>query len=161
MEKLRKIEYFPIGDMRKISALLVGKMKERIFERGFDKDGKRFKKYSQSYIDLLEDEKRLRAQSNLRGFSLEVGPKKIATRNPRLTGRTARDLRPIRRLIRKDNLAVGWESDQADIVVKLEEMGRDFVNDLPKQEKQWLVRKLGESWDKQIRQVKNKIINVG
>ena len=146
--------------MLKIAALYTAVFKKRVFQRGLDKNGKQFKKYSKAYEELLRDEKKLRERMAAKGLSLEISNSKIALRNPRLTGRTARDLKVIQRQVKKNQIVIGWESDQADIVRRLEEMGRDFVSDIPDNEMEWLVNQLGKSWDRQIRKVRNKTINI-
>jgi hypothetical protein len=133
-----------------------------VFRDGKDKDGRPFPRYSEKYQELLErDFKRIRDGKRIKGYEgrkLETSGKKRATRNPVLTGRTSEDIKV--RGVAKDYFILGWRR-RGDIVRGLEGMDRDFINDIPKKDWNFLLNQFGKSIDRQWRKLQNVNITVG
>lgn len=159
---LKKIEYFPIEDVKKIAALHQTKFYKRVAEQGKDKDGNQLPEYSESYLDFLQSDAREGGKriGGLKGISIDNSPAKIAKRKFRLRGRTMSNFGV--RDIQKDEYQLGWDGEAAGIVEinANRRIKRDIIG-VPDKEMDWVVNLLGKSFDRQINKVKNITVNVG
>ena len=164
---LEKVQFFPVDGVRRIAVEHVSVFSRRVFRNGIDSDGKQLKPYSKKYQDMIASDFRDESGSRLEGYrdvSIESAPRKIAMRNPVLTGKTARNLRV--RNVKSDQYSLGWDGEPAQIVQELAGMGRDIAglgggDPVPAKEQQFIVERFARLVDKEFRKLKDVKIRVG
>jgi len=159
---LSKIKYFDRNGLSKIAAEHITKFKQRVTQRGLDKDDQPFPKYSDSYMDFLLSNGKTngKRKANVKGLPLTVNPTKIARRLFFLRGLTMRNFRV--RGVSTDNYTLGWDGEAAGIVEA--NAGRRVKRDIigvPDSEMNWVLSRLGKLIDKEFAKIKSKTIKVG
>ena len=156
--------------MRKTAAEYLTYFKRRVFSTALDAHGKRFPAYSQSYKDILKRDFRKKGRGKAKtgkgqryegfeGLALQTGAQKIGRRRPDLTGLTRRLIKVVK--AETDSFVIGWTGHEAEKAQWLEEMGRDFITDIPAKDYKYILKSLGVSIDKQWAKVKDITVKVG
>jgi|GEM_PF-1707017 len=164
---IEKIKFFDPKVIKNVQAKHLALFKDRVTEKGHDKDGKQFPKYSKGYIEALERDMRIKRgprkggrHKGLGGISLTTSGEKISRRQFRLRGIT---MGPNFKLGKhgSDYYELTWAGEGAQIVQWQAEAGRDVINDIPDKEWNRIVDMLGDNVDKQFNAIKNVKIRVG
>ena len=164
---LEKLKLFPIEGVRRIASEHLSVFVRRVFRHGIDSDGNKLKKYSQAYEDLIAADFRDEDGVRMKGYeqiAIESSAKKIAIRNPVLTGRTQRNFRT--RKITKDSYTLGWDGEPAQIVQELAGKGRDIAGvgggqPVPEKEQQFIIDRFADLVGKEFKKLKDVKITVG
>ena len=164
---IKKIEYFPISDMRKTASKHLSVFKTRATRQGQDYKGRQLKTYSKGYTEALERDMRIsrgprkgQRHKGLQGIALETSQKKIARSLFTLRGLSMGPGFGVRR-VAKNYYIIGWDGEAATIVDYQAKKGRNLKDDIPDKEYKLIIGMLGKSVGKQWSRVKNKTIRVG
>lgn len=168
---LSKVKYFDPKKVLKIAQQHVTKFWDRVFQKGLDKNGVQFEKYSDRYIEMIKSDFRDDEGKRLKGYegiptTIEG---KVSRRMPYLTGQTAKEFRQGKdkgvKGYRSDYYELGFDSkDGATRAKKLMNMtpSRDFMSDIPDSEMQWVTQQFGRAVEVEWREtIKNTTIVVG
>ena len=136
-----------------------GVYEQRVFDHGKDYQGKQFPAYSTSYKRLLNKDYRKKDGGRYKGFegrSLTTGGVKISKRPPELTQDVRNNLKVGK--VGTDYFQLQFTGKSGAIVDALSKKGRDFVEDVPNNEKDYILRELGKLVDKQYKKIPNVIV---
>jgi hypothetical protein len=157
-----KIKVFPKAMIRLLAAKHIPVFKKRV-QKGIDGDGKRFKGYTKSYRKYKRTGfksfrgtgKRIESMEGIVLSSNRGSPPDLT-----LTGDMLKNLK--RKKFDKDSYIIGFTGEDGDKVEWNKDMGRNIIDDIPNQEKKFLVKLLDKQMQKQFkRKLKNVTITIG
>ena len=150
-----KVKYFNPKDMRKLAHKHLTIFFKRVTKKGQDYKGTKFKKYSDSYTDLINKKFLKKDGSRLEGYKeAAIG---VKTTDPNLVLRNKTMNNFDVRGADKDSYTLGWTSEAARIIDSLASAKppRDVKKGVPSKEMDQVVKLLGKIVDKEWTKIPN------
>jgi len=155
----RKLEVFPESVMRWMATQHIPFFKKRVVG-GMDGKGQRFKIYTNKYMiaksDGFKSSRTGKRIPSMKQVSLNT---QVFPPNLTLTGLMLKNLK--RTGYNKTSWTIGFRGEPAEKAQGNKEQGRNIIDDLPNNEKAFLVKLLAKQMDKQFRKLKDVTITVG
>jgi len=146
---LEKVKIYDPRDLKKVAAIHLRYFKNRVQEKGQDKDGQTFNKYSDKYAKLKAN--RFAKKDGGRYASLKGQPISSTRVTPpdfTLTGKTMKALHDDE--IRSDGYKLTWKGEAGRIVKGNKERGRDILG-VPEEELKRVVDQVNIQFEKHLK----------
>jgi hypothetical protein len=127
--------------------------------RGLNHAGNIFKSYTPKYVEMKKGGFVKKDGSRLKAFKgIAITSNKTSRPDLTVRGTTLKSMQVFS--FNKQGFVVGFDGQPASVIAGQRDQGRDIIKGIPKKEEAWLMRKIADMPDPEIRRLKNLRIKV-